>query len=157
VGTDRRFLYISKIGQMCDESGGCVEFAYGRVSPTTVSHKFHILAEEFLKGSCAEAALEPGAVWGKSVIQLCIAREAKNQVSGRMKERTVVTVYPGRPSILPDGIEDLVRGDLIVRLCDTKPKAIEVERLCVVLVRQRADRGTQTSVDLLHAIVAVRG
>ena len=112
---------------MCDESGGCVESTYGRVSPTTVSHKFHILAEEFLKGSCAEAALEPGAVRGKSVVQLCVARETKDQVSSRMDEWTEVAVYPSRPSILPDGIEDLVGGDLIMRLCDTEPKAIEVE------------------------------
>ena len=78
---DCRFPQMSKIGQMCDEIGGCVEFSYGRVNPTTMSRNCHILAEEFLKGSCAETASEPGAVWGKRVVQLCITREAEDQVS----------------------------------------------------------------------------
>jgi len=142
---------------MCDESGAGVEFGYGRVDPTAVPHDFHVLAEEFLEGSCAQAALEPGAVWGKSVVQLChIAREAKDQVSGRMSERTVVAVYPTRPSILPDGIEDLVRGDLVIPLRYIEPKAIEVERLRVVLVGQPGDRRIQSFVYLLHAIVVAQ-
>jgi len=56
-------------------------------------------------------------------------------MSSRIGELTSWDVYrrPLRP-VVPDIVEDLVGGNLIIRLSYIGPKAIEVERLRVVLV-----------------------
>ena len=39
-----------------------------------------------------------------------------------------------RRSVIPDCVEDPVRGDLMIGVADIEPEAIEVERFCVVLI-----------------------
>ena len=75
-------------------------------------------------------------MWGEKVIRLYVGGETDDQVSGGVDDFTMYGVYHRRirPSIVPDGIEDPVRGSLVIFLTYTEPKAIEFERLRVVFV-----------------------
>ena len=37
-------------------------------------------------------------------------------------------------SVIPDCVEDPVRGYLMISVADVEPEAVEVERFCIVLV-----------------------
>jgi hypothetical protein len=120
---------------VCDEISVCVEIARVQASVSThVRHDCQVLAEEFLENPRAEVALQPGAVWGKNLIRLCVARETNDQVGGRVDEFTVTGDYRTRPSVVQDSFQDEVRGDLVIGLTYIEPKAIKCERLFVVLV-----------------------
>jgi len=118
---------------MCYEIYGHVGLVRVPVAP----HGTHIVAEELLEGPCTEAALEPGAVWGEDMIRLCITRKTENQMSRRVEELTVLGVYryPHR-SVIPDFVEDPVRGNLMISVAYVEPETVEVERFCIVLVGQ---------------------
>jgi hypothetical protein len=68
------------------------------------------------------------------MFRLCIAGETKDQASSRVDEVTAAGVYRTIHSAVPDSIKDLIRGDLVIGLSYIEPKAIEGERLFVVLV-----------------------
>jgi len=72
VIADRSFLYVSEVGPMCDEINVCV------VRAPDAPHDLQIVAEELSEDPCAEAALQPGAVWGDDTIRLCIAGETED-------------------------------------------------------------------------------
>ena len=122
--TDRSFLHVSEVGPVRDEISLYVEIARSPISTTDSQ----VTAEEFPEGPRAKAVLQPGVVWGEKT-RLCIARETNDQVSGGVDKFPLSGVYHRRtrPSIVPYGIEDLVRGSSVIRLAYTEPKAIEFE------------------------------
>ena len=122
---------------MCDEISFYEELFVDQIAGTGLSDSYgtHIPIEEFLEGRCTEAVLYPGGVWGKNVIRFYIAGKAKNQLSTRVDKFTAVGIYRRtQSSVVPDSIKNPVGGDLVIGLTYIEPKAIEVERLCVVLV-----------------------
>ena len=134
---DRRFLYVSKISLVRDEINVCVV----SINPPPSTSIPQVIAEKFPEGARTEPTLQPSVVRDKNTIRLCVACKTEDQVSGQVDDFAGSGVYHRtRPSVVPDCIESLIRGDLIIRLSYLEPKAVEVERLVVVLVGQSADR-----------------
>ena len=119
---------------MCDEisvNAKSVE------APAVTVHDSQVILEEFSEGPCEEV-LQPRSIWGKKRIRLCIDRGADHRASSWVDELAGVGGYRNNrilPSLVPDHVGALIRGDFRIRSPDVEPKAVEGERMCVVLSR----------------------